>query len=125
MKLASALPKGDKNGLALVNPLFVERPESTVLVVAVLSCKTITEDIDSGDSIATARISRIEMVDREDTDQAERLLRRALERRLGKTVLPIDLEDEIGSLLKNLANRAGEVLDTDTGELTDQEQDEP
>lgn len=94
-KLASSLPKGDANGLAIIARALIEHPHATHVAIAVLDCKKVETDMDSGDVNATARVRRIEVIRATDLATAEQLMRRALEHRTGNAVLPIELEDEI------------------------------
>lgn len=96
-KLASALPKGESNGLAALAHNLIDAPEKVHVVVMLVDCKRIQTDVDSGDVEPTARIRRIEAVLPEDLDHAHKMLRRSLEKRTGKTVLPYDLEEDLRS----------------------------
>lgn len=94
-KLAAALPKGNGNGLAALAPELIAEPHRVHVVVALIDCKKVTIDADTGDSEATARIRRVEVIPAEDRELAGNLLRRAFERRTGQTVLPFDLEEDV------------------------------
>jgi hypothetical protein len=72
------------------------------VVLAVVDCKKITTDMDTGEVEPTARILRIEAVRRDDYDQAARLLRRSLEDRHGSTVLPFDTEQDLEDLFAGM-----------------------
>lgn len=109
-KLAAALPKGNGNGLAAIAGDLVSTPGKLHVVVALIDCSKITEDIDSGDTIPTARIRRIEVIDGQDKDLAQRMMRRALEERTGQTVLPMDLEDDLRAAFGNIDPHTGEIL---------------
>ena len=85
-KLTSALPKGEANGLAALDRDLIDSPSTVHVVIALVDCKKITTDMDSGDTEPVARIRRIEVI-REDKEVAAVMLRRALEVRTGKTVL--------------------------------------
>lgn len=111
-KLASVLPKGDGNGLDAIARPLVERPHDMHVVIGLVDCKKTTTDNDSGEVEPTARIRRVEVIAADDLGTAEKLMRRALEKRTGTTVLPLDLEDEIADAFAN--------VDT-TGELKDDE----
>lgn len=112
-KLASALPKGDSNGLTGIARDLVDDPHRMHVVIAVLDCSRIITSTDTGEVEPTARVRRIERVLDVDLGTAERLLRRALEKRAGDTQLPIDLEEELEEIFGQ-----GVTLDLDTGELT-------
>lgn len=119
-KLSSTLPGGDNNGLGALARALTMDPHKTAIIVAVVDCKSITIDTDTGDKVATVRIRRVEPIDPQDTDQAQRLLVRGLERRTGAVMLPIDLEDELSALFANLV----ESVDFETGKLRDGEQED-
>jgi hypothetical protein len=108
-KLASGLPAGDGNGLTAIERSLIDEPHSIHVVVALVDCKKTSTDNDTGEIIATARIRRIEAITEDDKDLAAKMLRRALERRTGKTVLPFDLEEDLRSAFGR--------IDPDTGEL--------
>lgn len=114
-KLASGLPKGHANGLDSIAQDLIQRPEQQHVVIAFVDTKTITTDTDTGDSEATARIRRVEVITADDLPRAEQIMRRALDRRMGGTALPIELEDEITEVFGDIrVNPAtGEVTDAD------------
>ncbi len=103
IKLSSALPKSDEaNGLGAIADALVDEPTSMHVAVVVLDCQQITTDTDSGEATPTARVRRIEIVeDGEDKDRLRTLAQRAFEKRTGKTVLPLDLEDELRDAFGN------------------------
>lgn len=118
-KLSGTLPKGGGNGLESLNRDLVRNPQQTHIIVAVVDCSQITTDVDTGDEVATARIRRIEPIDPQDKDHAVRILRRAMERRTGDTLLPIEMEDELTALLKLLDPETGELLEPETTEAAE------
>ncbi|MDZ7732234.1 MAG: hypothetical protein U5R31_03200 [Acidimicrobiia bacterium] len=71
-------------------------------MVGIVDCKQTTLDHDSGERIPTARIRRIEPIDGDDEELAAKLMRRALERRMGETVLPFETEEDLTDLLESL-----------------------
>ncbi len=109
IKLAGKLPKGDADGLSQLAGALVENPHKVHVAILLMDCKQVTTDQDTGDTIPTARIRRVEVVRREDLSQAEKLVRRALEERSGTTVLPMELEDEITAAFADIDPRTGEV----------------
>lgn len=109
-KLASGLPKGDGNGLDALARKLIDSPQDVHVVVALVDCKKTTTDNDTGDIEATARIRRIEAITEGDKDLAAKMLRRALEKRTGKTVLPFDLEEDMRAAFGNVDPDTGEVL---------------
>jgi hypothetical protein len=106
MKFQGTLPNGDANGLHTIAQALVQRPEETHVIVAVITTKKITKDVDTGDVEATARIVRAEVVSpddyTDDLETAERLMRRAMERRHGGEMLPIEMEDELTALFERV-----------------------
>ena len=109
-KLASGLPKGEANGLDALARKLIDCPEDVHVVVMLIDCKKITTDIDDGAIEPTARIRRIEVVRPEDHEVAEKMLRRALEQRTGKTVLPFDLEEDLRAAFGGIDPNTGEMF---------------
>lgn len=109
LKLSGKLPKGDANGLARIIGDLVENPHKVHVCICLLDYKQVTTDQDSGDTVPTGRVRRVEVVRRADMKEAERLLRRALEERSGHAVLPLELEDEITAAFADVDPRTGEV----------------
>lgn len=95
IKLASALPKGDANGLGPLVMDLVQHPDRFKVVLAIIDCKQITTNADTGEVVPTARIRRIEGVLPGDYKTARRLMERALEERTGRVTLPLGLEDDL------------------------------
>lgn len=113
-KLSSGLPKETSgNGLSAIARDLVVNPMNRHVMIAVVDCSKITTDTSTGLMEPTARVLRIERVAPQDAETAERLVRRALEHRLGDTVLPIDLEEDIAEWFGK-----GFELDPETGVLT-------
>jgi len=98
-KMAGALPKGDRtNGLQHMAAELVAEPWDIRVAVIFYDVSKVTRDMDSGETVPTIRIRRIEPVDEPgDGNRLRQVLRRAWERRLGEDVLPIDLEDELNA----------------------------
>ena len=111
--ISGALPKGDANGLGPIVRDLIDHPHRYHVVMAILDSKKITTDNDSGEVIPTARIRRIEAVLPADLAVAEQLMRRALEKRSGRQMLPIDLEDEMRLAFKQIDPRTGEKTGED------------
>lgn len=100
IKLASTLPKGQANGLGPIVLDLIQHPGDFKVVLAIVDCKEITTDADTGETVPTARIRRIEAVLDSDLPAARRLMVRATEQRTGRTMLPLDLEDEMTAAFK-------------------------
>lgn len=109
-KLASSLPGGDANGLVSLARNLIDSPHDVHVVVALVDCKKITTDNDTGEVVPTARIRRIEAISDDDKGLAGKMLRRALETRTGKTVLPFDLEEDIRAAFGEIDPDTGEIL---------------
>jgi hypothetical protein len=93
--LGGNLPRGDANGLSALAADLIREPEHKRVIIAIIdNPKTIVHNV-TGDRVATVRILRIEAVLPADLPAAEKLIRRALEKRTGQTVLPLELEDEL------------------------------
>ena len=101
-KLSSSLPKDyDEDGLASINTELVARPTDTQMVVAMIDCKSVTRDIDSGFDVATARILHIEPLREHEADEARELLRNAQERRTGRRAIPGIVDGGTGEILRD------------------------
>lgn len=109
-KLASSLPGGDANGLVAIARQLIDSPHEVHVVVGLVDCKRITTDNDSGEIVPTARIRRIEVIGDQDKDLAAKMMRRALEERTGKTVLPFDLEEDLRAAFGRVDPDTGEIL---------------
>ena len=97
VRLSGALPNTDEtNGLTAIADALVADPTEFHVAIVVLDCKSVTTDTDTGETTPTARVRRIEIITRdEDKARLRGLANRAFEERTGKTVLPLDLEDEV------------------------------
>ena len=109
-KLSSSLPKGDANGLRALARHLIDDPATGRIIIAVVDCKSITTDMDSGDVQPTARIRHVEWV-QQDEDVVRRLLTRAMEERTGKAVLPFILEEDLRVTFSRIDAETGEVID--------------
>lgn len=90
-KLSGTLPKEyNEDGLGSINADLIEAPHETRVVIALVDCKSINTDIDSGLEVATARILHIEpLKDGPAEDRARELLLEAQEARTGRKPLPL------------------------------------
>ena len=103
VSMSGALPAGDGNGLSAIMSDLVRDPQKMHVTIALVDCRKVVTDADSGDSVPTVRIRRIEVITSEDDLRvAERLMRRALEQRTGQETLPYDLEEEMSSVFADL-----------------------
>lgn len=119
--LGGNLPRGDANGLSAMAADLIREPERKRIILAIVdNPKTVINNV-TGDRVATVRICRIEAVLGDDLGAAEQLLRRALERRTGLTVLPLDLEDELAEAFAEFDPDA----DPDAAEEDDADPAEP
>ena len=104
-RLAANLPKGEGDGLGAVARQLIDDPHAVHVVVALIDCKKVTTDNDTGKIEPTARIRRIEVIGEQDKDLAAKMLRRALERRTG--VLPFDLEEDMRAVFGDRDDTGG------------------
>lgn len=90
-KLSGTLPKEyNEDGLGSINSDLIDAPHDTRVVIALVDCKSITTDTDSGLQQATARILHIEPIKNPDAeDQARELLVAAQVERTGREPLPL------------------------------------
>lgn len=107
VKRNALLPKGEENGLAaiareLVNEGTGRAAKRFRAVIAIVDCKRVNVDSDTGDEVATVRVRRAEVVLGADLPEAEKLIRRALEFRTGQATLPLELEDELEQAFKEM-----------------------
>jgi hypothetical protein len=98
-KLSGTLPKEySDDGLGSINSELIANPHDTRVVIALVDCKSITTDTDSGHEIATARILHIEPIkDADAEDRAREMLLAAQEERTGRRALPI-VDGESGEI---------------------------
>lgn len=109
-KLSGTLPKGEADGLSHIAPQLIREPHQFRVILAIIDCQKTTVDNDTGEVIPTARIRRVEVILPADLTAAERLMRRSLEDRSGRSVLPLDLEDEIAIAFQHVDPDTGERL---------------
>jgi len=115
-KLAGNLPPGEGNGLNALARALIDTPEDVHVVVALVDCKSTRTDHDTGDVEPTARIRRIEVISEDDRPFASKMMRRALEKRTGKTVLPFDLEEDLRNAFGNFDPGTGEIFPKPDGD---------
>lgn len=95
-KISGTLPGGDGNGLVAIMADLISDPKKMHVAICIVDGKKITTDADTGETVPTARVRRIEVIqDRGDQEVLRRLMRRALDQRTGREGLPYDLEAEI------------------------------
>lgn len=95
LKLSATLPKGIKNGLGVLSPDLVADPIRRHMIIAVVDCSATTTTTDTGETVPTARILRVEALVPADRVTAQRLIARAVERRTAAPTLPDGLEDDV------------------------------
>ena len=97
VKLSSALP--DDHGLEAIAEQLIAEPSAKRLIVALCHTRKITTDIDTGEEAPSVQLDRVEVVDDpQEIDRLVAILRRRHEARTGKTVLPLDVEDDLRSI---------------------------
>ena len=105
-KFSGALPKGDANGLGPIISALVAEPDRKHVIIGVVDNKQTITDNDTGDVVPVIRMRRIEVVPEIDRQVVEKVLRRAVESRMGVDVLPLELEDEITALFADFDEAA-------------------
>lgn len=110
-KLNPKLPEGEANGLAAIAADLVDEPRKIHMVLMLVDCPETKINNITDEKSPTARIRRIEVIDPDDRVTVEQMMRRALERRTGKAVLPIEIEDEIKALWDGIDPGTGEIID--------------
>ena len=114
-KLASALPDG--HGLEAVRRQLLEEPKHKHVGVVIVDCAKVTIDYEKGGKEPTAAIRTIEIVHPDDLDLTRKILARGRDRRLGATVLPLDIEDDIAGAFTGRSEDIGTDLANDTAHL--------
>ena len=112
VKLAAAMPAGDRNGLATIAPALVNNPDDTHVAVVVLQTRTLSVDVQGGSTVPTVAIVAIEPITSDgDAREAKRLLRRQFERRTGIQELPLEMERDLDAIAGNIDLATGDVAD--------------
>jgi hypothetical protein len=109
ISLSGALPKGDANGLFPIIKSLIRQPEELHAVIAIVDVAKLTVHVDSGETIPTLRVKRIEVIRDADMKEAERLIRRSWEQRNGDVVLPLELEDDLKQIFDSVTEPEPEV----------------
>lgn len=97
VKLAGALPDGDRNGLAAIVRELLAEPTDQRLYLVVMDVKRIDTIVDLDEAVPTARVRRIEAVPRLDRKAAWAMLQRAFEARTGNDdaqPIPFDIDGD-------------------------------
>lgn len=96
-KISSSLPaEATTNGLMHLSDEMTSEPSQMHIAVIAFDTKEIKLNTDTDEAVPTARIRRIEPIERtDDRKQVQRIMRRAYEERTGETVLPYDLEADL------------------------------
>jgi hypothetical protein len=92
--LSSSLPNDDRNGLGAISSALVDSPGAMQLVVAIVNCRKVTIDMDSGDNVPTARILAVEGFEAHTAagKQLHKILRQQYAQRTGRDELPFPPE---------------------------------
>lgn len=94
--LSGRLPSGEANGLAAIVRQLVDDPEHVHVLVVLADVVKTTHQVESGATVPTVRIRRIEAIgDGADRAELQRLLMREYERRTGQPTLPLELEEDV------------------------------
>lgn len=118
-KLASALPDG--HGLEAVRRQLLEEPRHKHVAVALVNCAKEVVDHEKGSREPVAAIRTIEVVHPDDLALTHQILTRGRDRRLGSTVLPLDLEDDVAGTFRGRSEDIGTDLAGDTRHLDDKQ----
>lgn len=107
VKRQSLLPKGEDNGLEALAAVLADEgahrtPKRLRAALVIFDAKRVTIDSDTGEEQVTVRFRRVEALLADDLPTAEKLLRRALEKRSDMDVLPLELEDEIEQAFRDM-----------------------
>jgi hypothetical protein len=107
VKTNAIMPKGETNGLSAIASELVaegkgETPHRLRAVIAIIDCRRVSIDADSKDEVATVRFRRVEVLLPGDLPEAEKLIRRALEKRSGLATLPLELETELEETFRDM-----------------------
>lgn len=97
-KFAASLPDDNRNGLDAVARAFLADPTGCHPIVALVDCKQITTDVDTGAMVPTLRFRAVEgfMRDSRNGLVVRRLWRETWEGRTGQNTIPLGLETEFG-----------------------------
>lgn len=99
-KFASKLPNDDRNGLDTIANAFVDDPKGCHVIVALVDCKEVTTDVDTGAEIPTLRFRAVEGFRRDSRKGVElrRLWRETWEARTGNHALPLEVENDFDDI---------------------------
>ena len=114
-KLNPRLPQGEANGLDDLSAKLVSDPQRKRVLIAVVDCSRVILDPDTGDREPVVRFRRVELLGAQDAAQGETLMRRAMERRSGRTTLPFEVEDELSRMFADVAAEDEYRENTDGG----------
>jgi hypothetical protein len=95
VKLASALPGGNANGLGAILDELTRDPEGKRVVIGIVDTKKLETDIDTGEVVPTVRFLRLEALTGMDLKAGKSLFRRAFFKRTNRDTLPIEMEEEL------------------------------
>jgi hypothetical protein len=101
------MPRGETNGLVSIAGVLADEaagraPRKLRAALVLFDARRLTIDADTREEVVTIRIRRAELILPGDLPEAEKLIRRSSEDRLGATVLPLDLEREIETTFQGL-----------------------
>lgn len=115
--LSGRLPAGEANGLAAIVRQLVDDPGDIHVLVVLADCVKVTKLVESGDTVPTLRVRRIEAIsDGDDRAQLRRLLMREYERRTGQPTLPLDLENDVRAAFDEVDTPADPPAGDDPGD---------
>lgn len=118
-KLASTLPDG--HGLKAVRRQLLEQPHHHHVTIALVNCSKEVVDHEKGSREPVASIRTIEVVHPDDRALTHKILTRGRDKRLGSTVLPLDLEDDVADAFQGRSEDVATDLAGDTAHLDPQQ----
>jgi len=100
-KLLGKLPQdNEQNGLNALASKLIEDPERRHVIVAIVDCSVVTTNVDTDETEPTIRVLRVEAVNADDDTDARKMLKRALEKRTGRTALDgLDFNHATGEVM--------------------------
>lgn len=113
-KLSGSLP--EEHGLADINDIAIQKPETPFFVIGVVVPSKITKDLWKKREEATVAFESIEVLTGKDAERALDMLRAAQEKRTGDVALPFEDNPPPGGNVHTFK------LNTTTGELEEDNQ---
>lgn len=112
VKKNALLPTGEENELRLVASDLVDEGTHRAkahlrVLVGIFDCRRVAIDADTGEEWATVRFRRVILPIAGDLPTLEKIIRRALEAHANVATLPLDLEDELEGIFRDMPHEEG------------------